>query len=223
MTTVTKMRLSKETLTILKNFSSINSNILINPGSIIKTKSASSNIYAEAKIEEEFDVSVPIWDLNKFLAVVSMFANPDLEFTDKYVDISNGRSYVRYHYSNPKLLSVPTREIKIPDAIIKFDLNEENLNEMLRAASILQVGDIQITAKDGVLSIVVDDSGNSSSNSFSMILDDNYSGPDYSGSFNINHIKFVPGSYKVHLTNTVVAKFEHESGNLFYYIAINKG
>ena len=88
MTTVTKMRLSKETYNILKNFAAINSNILINPGNVLKTMSAGKNIYVEAKVTEDFDVAVPIWDLNKFLGVVSMFANPDLEFHDTYVVIS---------------------------------------------------------------------------------------------------------------------------------------
>ena len=106
MTTVTKMRLSKETLNILKNFATINSNILIKPGNTLKTISPGKNIYAEAKVTEEFDTDVPIWDLNKFLGVVSMFNNPDLEFNDSHVDISNGKSAVRYYYSAPSLLIV---------------------------------------------------------------------------------------------------------------------
>jgi len=97
MSTVTKMRLSKETYNILKNFAAINSNILIKPGNILKTVSAGKNIFAEAKVVEDFDVPVPIWDLNKFLGVVSMFNNPDLEFHDTHVVITNGRSSVTYY------------------------------------------------------------------------------------------------------------------------------
>jgi len=71
-----------------------------------------------------FDVEVPIWDLNKFLGVVSMFSNPDLEFHDNHVVVSNGRSSVTYYYSEPSLLTVPTRELKMPKTTIKFDLDE---------------------------------------------------------------------------------------------------
>jgi hypothetical protein len=223
MTTVTKMRLSKETLSILKNFASINSNILIKPGNILRTMSQGGNILAEAKIEEEFDTTVPIWDLNQFLGVVSMFANPDLEFGDKYVDISNGRSSVRYFYSSASLLTVPTKEIKMPSPISSFNLDENDLNEMLKASSILHVSNLKIVGENGSLIMVVDDPKNTTSNSFSVLIDENYTGPDYSGYVNISEIKFYPGSYKVDLTKTIITKFNHESGNLCYYIAINKG
>ena len=127
METVTKMRLSKDTYNILKNFAAINSNILISPGNVLKTISPGKNIYVEATISEDFDVEVPIWDLNKFLGVVSMFSNPDLEFHDTHVVVSNGRSSVTYYYSEPSLLTVPTRELKMPKTTIKFDLDEKDL------------------------------------------------------------------------------------------------
>jgi hypothetical protein len=223
MTTVTKMRLSKDTLAILKNFASINSNILIHPGNTLKTVSGGKNILAEAKITEDFDVSVPLWDLNKFLGVISMFNNPDLEFEDKYVTISNGRSSVRYYYSAPELLTVPPSDIKMPKVLFSFDLDEHNLNELLKASSILQVNNAKIVADDGVIKIEISDSKNDTSDSFSVVVDENYSGPSYSGSFNVSEIKFMPGSYKVEITSSVISKFTHQSLPVSYYMAINKG
>lgn len=222
MSTVTKMRLSKETFNILKNFSAINSNILIKPGNVLRTVSAGMNIYAEAKIQEEFDCEVAIWDLNKFLGVVSMFANPDLEFHDTHVDISNGRSSVTYYYSEPTLLTVPNRKIQMPSVLFSFDLDEQDLNEILKASSILQVSDLQIMAGDGEIKIVVVDSANDSSNNFSVVVMEDYSGPDYSGTFKVSEIKFLPGSYKVELTSSIISRFSHKSQDLVYYIAINK-
>jgi hypothetical protein len=223
MSTVTKMRLTKETLSILKNFAAINSNILIKPGNALKTMSPGKNIYAEATVQEDFDVEVPIWDLNKFLGVVSMFNNPDLEFEETFVTISNGHSSVKYFYSEPSLLTVPNKELKMPKTIVSFSLNEHTLNEILKASSILQVSDVQILGNDGVLKIIVNDNSNSSSNSFSVVIDENYSGPDYEGSFNVSEIKFLPGSYTVDLTGTVISKFTHQSQSISYYVAINKG
>jgi len=223
MDTVTKMRLSKETLAILKNFAGINSNILIKPGNKLRTMSPNANILAEAQITEDFDTEVPIWDLNQFLAVVSMFSNPDLEFNEKYVDISNGRSTIRYHYSDASLLTVPKRDIRIPDSVISFDLSESNLNEISKAANILQVTDLQIIAENGSLSVQVDDSKNDTSNKFSLLIDENYDGPDYTGSFNVSEIKFLPGSYKVCLTDTIISTFTHESNTLKYVIGTKRG
>ena len=223
MSTVTKMRLSKETYTILKNFAAINSNILIQPGNVLKTVSAGKNIYVEAKVTEDFDIDVPIWDLNKFLGIVSMFNNPDLEFHDTYVVITNGRSSVTYYYSEPSLLTVPTREIKMPATVTRFDLEEKDLNEILKASSVLQVSDLRMVGADGKFTISVDDSGQSTSNSFEIVIDENYTGKDFEGTVNVSEMKFIPGSYSVELTDTIISKFTHKSLDLSYYIAIKRG
>lgn len=223
MSTVTKMRLSKETYTILKNFAAINSNILIQPGNVLKTVSAGKNIYVEAKVTEDFDVDVPIWDLNKFLGIVSMFNNPDLEFHDTHVVITNGRSSVTYYYSEPSLLTIPTREIKMPATVTRFDLDEKDLNEILKASSVLQVSDLRMVGADGKFTISVDDSGQSTSNSFEIVIDENYTGKDFEGTVNVSEMKFIPGSYSVELTDTIISKFTHKSLDLSYYIAIKRG
>jgi hypothetical protein len=223
MTTVTKMRLSKETFNILKNFSAINSNILIKPGNRIKTVSSGKNIFAEANVQEDFDTEVGIWDLNKFLGVISMFNNPDLEFHEKYVEISNGRSSVKYYYSEPTLLTVPNRDVKMPEVIVSFDLDEKDLNEILKASSILQVSNLKIVASNGEIKIMVSDDKDDTSNSFSVTVSEDYSGPDYSGSLDVSDIKFLPGSYKVELTKGIVSRFKHTSQDLSYYIAIKRG
>jgi hypothetical protein len=223
MSTVTKMRLSKETYNILKNFAAINSNILIQPGNLLKTVSAGKNIYVEAKVTEDFDVDVPIWDLNKFLGIISMFNNPDLEFHDTHVVITNGRSSVTYYYSEPSLLTVPTREIKMPATVTRFDLDEKDLNEILKASSVLQVSDLRMVGADGKFIISVDDSGQSTSNSFEIVIDENYTGKDFEGTINVSEMKFIPGSYSVELTDTIISKFTHKSLDLSYYIAIKRG
>ena len=223
MSTVTKMRLSKETYNILKNFAAINSNILIQPGNILKTVSAGKNIYVEAKVTEDFDVDVPIWDLNKFLGIISMFNNPDLEFHNTHVVITNGRSSVTYYYSEPSLLTVPTREIKMPATVTRFDLEEKDLNEILKASSVLQVSDLRMVGADGKFIISVDDSGQSTSNSFEIVIDENYTGKDFEGTVNVSEMKFIPGSYSVELTDTIISKFTHKSLDLSYYIAIKRG
>ena len=223
MSTVTKMRLSKETYNILKNFAAINSNILIQAGNVLKTISPGKNIYVQAKVTEDFDVEVPIWDLNKFLGIVSMFNNPDLEFHDTHVVITNGRSSVTYYYSEPSLLTIPTKEMKMPNSVTKFDLDEKDLNEVLKASSILQVSDLRMIGQDGKFVISVDDSSQSTSNNFEIVIDENYTGMDFEGTINVSEMKFIPGSYTVELTDTVVSKFTHKSLDLSYYIAIKRG
>ena len=97
METATKIKLSKETMDILKNYSSINSNIFINSGNRISTISPIKNILSEVEVSETFDVVFGIWDLPKFLGTISIFNDPELEFHEKYVLILNGNSTIKYY------------------------------------------------------------------------------------------------------------------------------
>lgn len=222
MTTVTKMRLSKETYTILKNFASINSNIYIRPGNTLKTMSSGKNMFVQAKVAEEFDVDVLIWDLNQFLGIVSMFGNPDLEFHDKYVVISNGRSSVTYYYAEESTLTYPSKDVKLPPVTTSFDLDEQDLAEILKASSILQVNKLRIVCGDGVIKVVVDDDSKAIKNNFEIVISENYSGGEFDGVIDVSEIKFIPGSYTVHLTDSYISKFTHKSLDLSYYLAIKK-
>jgi hypothetical protein len=66
----TGIKISKRTLDILKNFSTINSGILVNEGNVLTTLSSTKNILAEAHVDETFPRQFAIWDLNKFLGTV---------------------------------------------------------------------------------------------------------------------------------------------------------
>ena len=84
------MHISRETLSILKNFRDLNSNILISPGNVVKTLTGAKNVMAEATVSEQFPVEFGIWDLTSFLGTVSLFDDPDFDFHEKFVTISNG-------------------------------------------------------------------------------------------------------------------------------------
>jgi hypothetical protein len=222
MKTVTKMRLSKETYAILKNFASINSNIIIKSGNTLKTKSPGGNMYVEAKVTEDFDVDVPIWDLNQFLGVSSLFTNPDLEFHDTHVVITNGRSSIEYYYAEPSLLDVPKKDIKMPKTIIKFDLEEKDLNEIYKAANILQVNDLKLVAEEGAIKVIVEDESKGSSNNFEIVINETHSGPDFEGIVEVSDLKLLPGAYTVELTDTILARFNHKTLDLSYYVAVKR-
>ena len=107
-----------------KHFSTINSNILVRPGNVLKTISPVKNVMSESVVAEDFDVEFGIWDLNKFLGTVSLFIDPDFEFNDKYVLIRDDsrKSEVKYYYSEPRLLTTVNKSIEMPDPVVKFDL-----------------------------------------------------------------------------------------------------
>jgi hypothetical protein len=219
MSTVTTIKLSKKTLDILKNYASINSNILVNPGNVITTISPVKNVLAEATVEETFDTQFGVWDLNKFLGTVSLFDDPEFEFHEKYVNISgsNGSS-VKYFYCEPKLLTTPTKKIQMPNSVVDFKLTQKNFNELQKAASVLQLPDIAVRSNDGRIELVALDKNDSSSNSYSVDVGE--TDADFEFYFKVENLKLIYGDYSVEITEKIVSKFTHETLNLSYWIAL---
>lgn len=222
METATKIKLSKETMDILKNYSSINSNIFINTGSTITTISPIKNILSEAQVEETFDTPFGIWDLPKFLGTISIFNDPELEFHDKYVLISNGNSTIKYYYSDPKLLTIPTKKINMPKIDLSFNITESQIQQLKKAASILGVSDLTIeNNEEDELIIKVHDKKDKSSNSYMMNLQANQ---EFVGNFSLNfmieNLKLIPDSYDVDISSNIVSRFTSSSKNLTYWIAL---
>lgn len=219
MSTATTIKLSKKTLEILKNFASINSNILVNPGNIITTISPVKNVLAEASVDETFDTQFGVWDLNKFLGTVSLFTDPEFEFHEKFVTISgsNGSS-VKYFYCEPKLLTTPTKKIQMPSSVVNFKLTQKNFIELQKAASVLQLSDIAVRSNDGRMELVALDKNDSSSNSYSVDLGETEA--DFEFYFKVENLKLIGGDYSVEITEKIVSKFTHETLNLSYWIAL---
>lgn len=219
MSTATTIKLSKKTLEILKNFASINSNILVNPGNVITTISPVKNVLAEASVDETFDTQFGVWDLNKFLGTVSLFTDPEFEFHEKFVTISgsNGSS-VKYFYCEPKLLTTPTKKIQMPSSVVNFKLTQKNFIELQKAASVLQLSDIAVRSNDGRMELVALDKNDSSSNSYSVDLGETEA--DFEFYFKVENLKLIGGDYSVEITEKIVSKFTHETLNLSYWIAL---
>ena len=70
------MKLSTQTISILKNFGAINQGIFFKKGKTLKTVSSHKNILAQANINEEVPAEFGVYDLNNFLSVISYFFSP---------------------------------------------------------------------------------------------------------------------------------------------------
>jgi len=214
--------ISKDTLNILKNFSGINSNLYVKPGSKITTMSPTKNIMAEVEVEESFDTEFGIWDLNKLLGVVSLFQDPEFIFDDKYMTITGASgSKVKYFYSDPKLLSYPTKSIKKIDAVIEFDLTSDDFRELSRAGAVLQNPDLCFVSDDDAVLAVVKDLKDPTCNVFSIRVGDNKDQADFSFNFKLENMKMFDGDYHVALSKNVIGQFAHASRPLTYWVAMD--
>jgi hypothetical protein len=214
--------ISKDTLNILKNFSGINSNLYVKAGSKITTMSPTKNIMAEVEIEESFDTEFGIWDLNKLLGVISLFQDPEFIFDDKYMTITGASgSKVKYFYSDPKLLSYPTKSIKKIDAVVEFDLTSDDFRELSRAGAVLQNPDLCFVSDDDAVLAVVKDLKDPTCNVFSIRVGDNKDQADFSFNFKLENMKMFDGDYHVALSKNVIGQFAHASRPLTYWVAMD--
>lgn len=220
--TTTAMKISKRTFDILKNFSTINSNIFIQSGNVITTISPSKSILVEAEIDEDFENSFGIWDLNKFLGTVSLFTDPEFEFSDKFVTIyGSNNSSVKYFYSEPKLLTIPSKKITMPKVAFSFGISGKQLAELYKAASVLQLPDICIRSVGGNIVVVAEDKTDTTSNKFSIDVNQS-ADAEFEMYMKIENLKLYPGDYQVDVCEKIVSRFTNTSSsrNFVYWIAL---
>ena len=219
------MELSDNTLNILRNFSSINQNILIKTGNNIKTISEARNVVATADVTEEFTKNFGIYDLNEFIGVMGLVDAPSLKFEEDFVIVSDssGRSKVKYFYAAEETLTSPTKDVTMPDADVKFTLDNDTLNKLKKAASTLGHSEVSIRAKDGVLSLSVVENQNATSNAFSIDIDGEFKQDAvFNFIISISNLKILPGDYDVEISSKLITQFKHKEMPLRYWIALEK-
>lgn len=218
------MELTDNTLSVLKNFSGINQNLLVKEGNTIRTISEAKNVLATAVVAEEFPQEFGIYDLNEFIGVLGLVDSPNLQFSDESVTVgdSTGRSKVRYFFSPEETLTTPQKDINMPESEVKFSLDSDTLNKVKRAASTLGHNDMSVSVKDGVLTLSVVEAQNSTSNAFSIAIDGEFTTENFNFVMNITNLKMIPGDYEVELSSKFISRFKHKDLNVQYWIALEK-
>ena len=219
----TGLKISKRTLDILKNFSTINSGILVNEGNLLTTLSSTKNILAEARVDETFPRQFAIWDLNKFLGTVSLFKDPDFIFDENFITVKSGGSSVRYYYCAQNLVTSTNKRITMPTAVVEFDLKTKDFAEVMKAASVLQVQHLCVrSSEDGSkIELAVVDKSDTTSNFYSLVVGDNTSGATFEFIFDVDNLKILQGDYRVSISQKIVSCFTNKNEPLTYWIALN--
>ena len=215
-----KMKLSDNTLTILKNFAGINNSILVKQGTKLRTISVAKNILAEADIKEDFPRDFAVYDLNQFLNGLSLHQDPDLDFTESsYLSIREGKRRVKYFYADPNvIISPPEKEITLPSEDVTFQLDTTSLEKLLKAAAVYQLPDFSAIGEAGVIKLVVRDKKNDTSNEYAIVVGE--SDKEFCFNFKVENIKIIPGAYDVVVSSKLLSQFTNTQYNLKYYIAL---
>jgi len=219
------MELSESTLQVLRNFSGINQNLLIKSGSNIKTISEARNVVATADVTESFEKDFGIYDLNEFIGVMGLVDTPSLKFDEDFVTVSDssGRSKVKYFYAAEETLTTPTKDVTMPEADVKFVLDNDTLNKLKKAASTLGHSEVSIRAKDGIISLSVVENQNATSNAFSIDIDGEFKQDAvFNFIISISNLKILPGDYEVEISSKLITQFKNKEVPLRYWIALEK-
>ena len=221
------MKLSNETLSVLKNFGAINQGIFFRKGKTLKTVSSHQNILAQVDINEDIPADFGVYDLINFLSVVSLHKDdPSFDFDEKHVVIvgNKGRSRIKYRFCEPTMIVTPLeKEIAMPDPEINFSLTAEDFDWILRAASVLASPHIAIESDGSKVSVLTLDLQNDSAHTDSLDIAD---GDDnkYRMVFKTENIsKVLPGSYDVLISSKGVSHFKNKNLPLQYWVTTEQG
>jgi hypothetical protein len=211
------MKLSEQTNLILRNFSTINPSILVKKGKVLKTMSPVKTVFTVANIDEEFPMDFAIYDLNKFIGALGLFASPELTFEPSYVTISEGKQKVRIKYADPSVIvAPPDKDIKVKTQDVQFHIESSNLQRILRSLGVLGLTEVAMVGEEGVVYLQSINSKTNETGSDSFSIEVGETTKNFQANFKSENLKFMNKDYDVTLSFTGIAEFK--SDNITYYI-----
>ena len=217
-----KMKLSKHTLSMLKNFSDIKMSIEIKKGNVLRTVSVQKNILAQAELEDEFPQDFAIYELNRFLGAVSLFDDPEFQFNGKSANIGTVKHSVDYVYCDPSMIvTPPENNITFPEPEVKFTLSQNALSQIMKASNVLGTPEIAVEGgphPNDVIRLMALDVNNDSTDTFKVVLEER-SDNKFRFVFKTENMKMLPGNYDVEISSKGISHFTMQGQKLQYWIA----
>jgi hypothetical protein len=212
------MKISKETLDVLKNFATINTNILIREGNMLSTISTGKNIFARAQVSETFDKEFAVYDLNSLLALLTLMEDTDVELGDESITMSKGSSQFEYFYADPSIIvSAPDKTIEV-DSFFDFVLSKEEVDMIMKAAAVVSAPMLSVVGKDGKAVLTVGDPSTPRSNAFRQVIGD--TDKTFDARLAVENFKVVPGNYNVTISEKKFMHLSSTTKDTNYWLAL---
>ena len=212
------MKLSKDTLNLLKNFASINGSLYLKEGTTLSTVSEGKNVMVSAEIPESFPVDFGIYDLNEFLRVVAIFPDAGLEFNDKSVIISDGTNVITYFGAGEGIVKPAPSTVKWPGTDVSCSLVQQQFDTIRETSSALKASSVSFIGSKGKLKIVVGDKKNKTANAYDVVIGE--SPIDFQANFKVENFKMIPGDYDVEISSKKIARFTNKKIDYTMFVAI---
>jgi hypothetical protein len=212
------MKLDQRTIQVLKNFAGINPSILFRAGNTLRTITPTKTILAKATLEQEFPSSFAIYDLSKFLSVLSLFDDPELQIGSKSLTIKSGGKKVNYVFADPNTIVAPKddKEIKFPTADVSFELTNEALADVTKALGVLRQPEIAVVGDGETITLQTVNSKDPTSDVYSVEV--GTTDKTFNFIFKSENLRLLPDTYQVEIASAGISRFT--SKDVEYYIAI---
>lgn len=221
------MKLSDNTVKVLKNFSTINQGIIVKPGKLLRTISPNKAVLAEATVAEKFPHEFGIYDLNKALSLLSMSTDNEVDIGKEFLEFNSlsGRAKIRQRFTSPTLILAPPERRVLADTFeAQFTLSAETLNFLFSAANVLKCPNIVIRgeSEDNGVSLTATDVKGQIVDDASIDVDGAFDAP-FNVAIKVENLKIIPDNYQVMISSRGVCKFVNEDESLLYWIALEQG
>jgi hypothetical protein len=160
-----------------------------------------------------------VYDLSRFLATLSLFDDPDVEFTDSKFIISSGRSTVSYTYAaEAMVVSAPEKDLKFPTPEAVVTVKWKELDSVIKASGVLKLSEIAFTSDGASVSLSAVDSKNPTADSYSVVVAENTNTSTFRMIIKVENLKLMSDDYQVSLSAKGLAHFKSTKAE--YYIAL---
>ena len=218
------MKLSEKTLTVLKNFTTINQGLSIKSGNTIRTISKQQNVLARATVPDSFSADAVIFDLNRFLGVVTSLDNPDVDInaTEKKIVIKSGVYKTVYGLSDESMIvAPPAKDLKVEKAEVNFSLTKDSFNQVMKLSGIMSLPNIAVVGNGKKITFETSNVKDNESDTFSVDVGDTTD--KFKFIFNTENMKMIPGDYSVAISSKGIAHFKSTTDPIEYWVATESG
>jgi hypothetical protein len=215
-----KLKLSKETIQVLKNFNTINPMIYFKKGSSISTMSPGKTILAKYDCAETFESDFGIYKLDKLLSILSFFDDPEIIIGDKNLTVKSDQQSAKIAFADPSVLVYPQKDkIDLPTIEAEFNLKEEHINAITKAFSVMELPFVAFECDGAWLRLKALNPKDPNSDDYTIDLQE-VTGPSFIALFNVNNLKLIPADYHVRVSGKGIAEFSNDK--MLYFIAVEK-
>ena len=217
------MKFSARTIQILKNFSTVHQAMIFDPGNVISIASELKTILARAEIDTQIDKQFAIYDLPRFISVISMFQDPELTIMKDHMLISSGNESITYQFAEPALIKPAPKKVNMADPDVKFNLTAEQLDRVFKGMATTGANHICITGDGSNISVeaVTIQSGAKNMNTGAAYKASvGTTSEKFKFNFKVENVKMLPGDYTVSISKAGIANFK--GADVEYWVAIEQ-